>query len=53
MCVRTTERFSYIELGSISMDSQYHISGAIDNNVIGISHNLIKKFLYGFIGSFG
>ena len=32
-----------VEVGPVSMGSQNHIAGAIDNAVIGISHNVVKQ----------
>ena len=38
----TTVIFDGVEVDSSSMGSQDNITGAIDNAVIGISHNIVK-----------
>ena len=53
MGVSTTTRFADVEVGSVSTGIQDHVAGAIENSVIGISHNIVKQLRYGFISLFG
>ena len=52
MCAGTNAIFADIEVGSVSMGIEDHVSGAIYNTFIGIGCNVIKQLRDGIIGAF-